>query len=216
MKLRILLLIACLFCLIRVNAETIHQWDVVTISLKSVKIYSNPYQDIPAAKGEDLLKVLFQGTGGKALNKEFMITGFWYGGSEWRINFAPPVTGSWKYTTISKDRSLNGKKGNFDVVEWTDKEKKSNPVRHGFVRVKKDGENAGHFLNIPMDNRFSGLEIHGGTGQIPEFTLIPLCNLWTTVQRKGLMSVSFLFPEMDGAGRVPCLMRPILFWILNI
>jgi hypothetical protein len=147
MKFRIHLLITCLFCLIiRVNAGTIHQWDVVTISLKSLKIYSNPYQDIPAAKGEDLLKVLFQGTGGKALNKEFMITGFWYGGSEWRINFAPPVTGSWKYTTISKDRSLNGKKGNFDVVEWTDKEKKSNPVRHGFVRVKKDGENGGHFF----------------------------------------------------------------------
>jgi hypothetical protein len=96
--------------------------------------------------GGDLLKVTFKGAGGDALNKEITIVGFWNGGSEWSVNFTPPFTGSWKYTTFSTDRSMNGKKGNLEVVAWAEDEKKGNPTRHGFIRVKKSGENSGHFF----------------------------------------------------------------------
>jgi len=129
-----------------VNAETIHQWEVYTISLTSGKNYSNPYNDIPVTKEGDLLKVSFTGTAGNALNKEITVIGFWNGGSRWRVNFTPPETGSWKYVTFSTDRSMNGKKGSFEVVAWDEEEKKANPVRHGLIRVKKDGETAGHFF----------------------------------------------------------------------
>ena len=144
---KICFLIICLSLLIPVvNAETIHQWGVYTISFKSGKIYSNPYKDIPVTSEGDLLKVTFLGTGGEALNRKISITGFWNGGSEWRVNFAPPYTGSWKYSTFSTDRSLSGKRGNFDVVGWNEEEKKANPTRHGLIRVKKSGENTGHFF----------------------------------------------------------------------
>ena len=128
------------------QAEIIHQWDVFTITLNSHKNYSNPYTDIPVSKGNDLLKVTFIGTGGNAINKKIDIIGFWNGGSEWKVNFAPPEAGSWKYLTYSADRSLNGKTGSFIVSSWSDDEKIANPVRNGFIKVKKDGALAGHFF----------------------------------------------------------------------
>ena len=124
----------------------VHQWDVYTVSLKSKKTYLNPYKDISVTKGSDLLKVVFTGVSGEALGKEITITAFWYGGSEWHANFAASHSGTWKYLTVSSDRSLNGKKGSFEVLSWSEEEKLANPVRNGFIRVKKDGENAGHYF----------------------------------------------------------------------
>jgi hypothetical protein len=128
------------------NAETVRQWDVYSISFKSEKNYANPYNEIPGTKGGDLLTVTFQGTGGDAMNKSIKLVGFWNGASEWRVNFTPPLTGTWKYSTISVDKSLNGKKGTMEVIPWSEEEKKANPVRHGLVRVKKDGATNGHFF----------------------------------------------------------------------
>ena len=142
-----LFLLCCLFLLTpKGKAETIHQWEVYTISFKSGNIYSNPYNDIPATMGGDLLKVTFLGTGGDAFNKKITVVGFWNGGSEWRVNFAPPFTGIWKYISSSTDRSMNGKNGKFEVVAWSEKEKNANPTRRGFIIVKKSGENAGHYF----------------------------------------------------------------------
>lgn len=143
----ILLLTICLSLLSMISdAETIHQWEVVQIKFKSAKVYSNPYKDISATTGSDLLRVTFEGTRGEALNKKITLTGFWIGGSEWCVNFAAPFTGEWKYISISADRSMNGKKGLLEVVAWSEDEKNANPVRHGFVRVKKSGEQAGHYF----------------------------------------------------------------------
>ena len=113
MKNKFLFLIAMFCLLVSVSkAVTIHQWEVFSISFKSGKIYSNPYKDIPAKGEGDLLKVTFIGTAGDALNKQITVTGFWNGGSEWRVNFTPPLTGTWKYSSVSADRGMNGKKGN--------------------------------------------------------------------------------------------------------
>jgi len=125
---------------------TIHQWDVYSISFKSGKVYPNPYKDIPVTNDLDLLKVIFVGTGGDALNKKITIVGFWNGGSEWRVNFAPPYAGTWKYTASSNDKSMNGKKGNLEILPWSNEDKNVNPCRHGLIKVKSDGENAGHFF----------------------------------------------------------------------
>jgi hypothetical protein len=139
-----------LFCLVvfivASDAQSIHSWEVFSVSFKSAKAYANPYNEIPSIKGNDLLKVTFTGTGGDALNRNITIIGFWNGGSEWRVNFSSPFTGSWKYTSVSTDRSMNGKKGTIEVVAWTEEEKMANPARRGLIRVKKDGETAGHYF----------------------------------------------------------------------
>lgn len=147
MKLKILaqFIVLCLFnnlC----QAGIIHQWDVFSVSLHSNRNYSNPYKDIPISKGKDLLTATFTGTGGKAINKKIEITGFWNGGSEWKINFTPPEAGNWKYVTHSTDRSMDGKTGTINVNSWSEDEKAENPVRRGFIKVKKDGVQAGHFF----------------------------------------------------------------------
>ncbi len=137
-----------------IHAETIHQWDVYSISFKTRKIYSNPYIDIPAEGGGDLLKVTFTGTGGEALGRHITVVGFWNGGSEWRVNFAPPVTGTWKFSSVSSDREMNGKNGTLEAVAWSKQDKDSNPVRHGLVRVKKDGDNPGHYFEYSDGHPF--------------------------------------------------------------
>jgi hypothetical protein len=128
------------------SQDKVHQWDVYSVTFNSAEIRSNPYNEISPSAGVGFLLVNFQGTSGEALNKSFKITGFWNGGSEWRVNFAPPFTGNWKYSSASPDKGLNGRKGTFEVIPWTEDEKNANPVRRGFVRVRKSGETAGHYF----------------------------------------------------------------------
>ena len=121
---------------IKIKGETIHQWEVYTISFKTTKYYSNPYAEIPPDGIGDLLHVNFEGTSGEARDKKITLVGFWNGGREWRINFTPPYIGSWKYTSISGDKSMNRKEGSFEVVPWMEEEKIANPTRRGLIRVK--------------------------------------------------------------------------------
>jgi hypothetical protein len=130
----------------QIDGQSIHRWEVYSVSFKAAKASANPYKDIPATRGADLLKVTFTGTAGEALNRSITITGFWNGGSEWRINFTPPNTGTWKYMSISPDKGMNGKKGILEVTPWSEEEMATNPVRHGLIRVKKDGESSGHYF----------------------------------------------------------------------
>ncbi len=147
MKNKFLLLLTLLSLFLRgMNAETIHQWDVYSISFKSGKVYENPYKDIPVKDGSDLLKVVFTGTKGEALNKQIAVTGFWDGGSVWRVNFTPPATGTWRYKSVSSDKRMNGKEGSLEVISWSEEEKNANPSRRGLIRVKEDGDNAGHYF----------------------------------------------------------------------
>jgi len=128
------------------KAEPIHQWEVYTLSFKTTKNYTNPYSQIPTMGNGDLLHVTFEGINGEAKNKKIILAGFWNGGMEWSVNFIAPYTGSWRYVSVSGDKSLDGKKGSFEVIPWTEEEKKANPTRRGLIRVKKTGKNAGHYF----------------------------------------------------------------------
>lgn len=107
---------------------------------------ANPYADIPVGGNEDHLKVRFEGVSGEATGKVYTLTGFWKGGKEWRVNFTAPYAGKWRYSTVSRDRGLNGRKGSFEVLPWSEEEKKANPVRHGHIVVMKEGPGAGRFF----------------------------------------------------------------------
>lgn len=155
MKYRIFMILFCLLSGISTTkADTIHCWDIYTVSLKSARRYQNPYTDIPVNGSSDLVKAVFTGTSGNALNRQISVTGFWNGGQEWQIHFAPPSSGTWKYITVSADKSLNGKKGEINVSDWTDTELNANPVRHGFIKVSQSGVNAGHFFEYSDGHPF--------------------------------------------------------------
>jgi hypothetical protein len=136
------------------QSQTIHQWEVFTLTLKSGKEYKNPYKGIPVTKGGDFLKASFIGTDGDASGRKIELIGFWNGGSEWKVNFTPPVTGRWKYMTYSSEKSLNGKTGFLTVKPWSENEKAANPVRRGLVRVKTDGSLAGHYFEYSDGHPF--------------------------------------------------------------
>ncbi len=149
-----ILLTILLFSFQGLNAVTLRQWEVFSLSMTSGKKYLNPYADIPVSKGGDLVYVTFEGIAGEAAGKKITITGFWNGGNEWRVNFTPPYSGTWNYKSTSTDRNLNGKKGTIEVEGWSESDKVANNTRHGFVRVKKTGENAGHYFEYSDGHPF--------------------------------------------------------------
>ena len=136
------------------KSEHVHKWEVHPIVFTANGQYSNPYAEIPVHKPDDLLKVTFKGIDGEAKDKTIEIVGFWDGGNEWKVNFAAPYTGTWEYASQSDDRGLNGVTGTIEVREWSEKELKSNPTRNGFIRVREDGENAGHYFEYDNGEPF--------------------------------------------------------------
>lgn len=131
------------------NAQirTIRIWEVFTVSFHAETEMVNPYAEIPAEKQGDLLEVYFKGVSGEAKGKEMMLVGFWNGGNEWRVNFAPPYSGTWEYKSVSTDNSLNNRIGRLDVIPWTEAELAENPSRRGAIHVNPEGDNAGrHFM----------------------------------------------------------------------
>ncbi|MEX2371501.1 MAG: DUF5060 domain-containing protein [Bacteroidales bacterium] len=135
-----------IFLTISVQAQVHRPWEVVTISFESELVSTNPYQDIPVESGDDKLTVTFTGKSGEAKGHVIRLTGFWSGGKEWRVNFAAPAAGKWKYKTASADRGLDGRSGTIDVTGWTTDELESNPTRNGFIVVDQSGKNAGHYF----------------------------------------------------------------------
>jgi hypothetical protein len=135
-------------------AVEMHEWEVFRITLKAKNEYQNSYRDIPIDAGQDLLKVTFTGINGAAKGKEISLIGFWNGDNTWCVNFAPPLTGTWRYLSLSRDRGLNGKTGEIKVISWDESDIMENPTRNGFVRVRKTGEQSGHYFEYANGKPF--------------------------------------------------------------
>jgi hypothetical protein len=142
---RLLFLLFILFFSYGVQAQT-RKWEVFEITLKAKRQYQNPYAAIPVDAKEDLVQVHFSGTGGEAKGKKIVLAGFWDGGQDWKVRFAPPFTGTWTYSTLSKDAGLSNVKGKLEVIDWPKEALVQNPTRHGLVQVKHSGEGAGHYF----------------------------------------------------------------------
>jgi len=126
--------------------DTVGQWEVFEIEMAARDVYGNAYVDGLPDDGDGLVEVSFTGVSGKAVGMSYKIAGFWDGAKTWKVRFSPPASGVWSYTSASKDPGLNAIKGTFTCTEWTEKEKKANSLRRGFIRVCKTGKRAGrHF-----------------------------------------------------------------------
>lgn len=111
------------------NANQIHTWDKVEITLTASKPYNNPYMEVDV--WVDLT--------GPGFTKRCY--GFWDGGNTYRIRVVATAPGQWTWKSGSnkKDSGLNGKKGSFEALDWTETEKNENPLRHGFVNATPNG-----------------------------------------------------------------------------
>ncbi len=107
---------------------TIPIWQRGDIVLHSEKQYDNPYTDV------DVDAVFIHESG-----DEIRLYGFWNGGDEWRVRFAPTKTGEWTYTVYCSDpanTSLNGVAGTLTAVP---NDGATELDKHGFIRVSDNG-----------------------------------------------------------------------------
>jgi len=126
--------------------SSLHVWDVFELTMTAQAEMENPYVDGLPEGGAGLVKVVFTGASGDARGKTLTVQGFWDGGRDWKVRFAPPAAGEWSYKSVSDDAGLNGVEGTLTCVQWTEAELAENAARRGFVRVCKAGDRAGRYF----------------------------------------------------------------------
>jgi hypothetical protein len=134
----ILMAVQCLAADLRAAAPKVHCWEMYEISLKGTGKYQNIYRDVECW-------VRLKGPG---FDKK--VWGFWDGKDEqdptFKVRVLAPTAGTWTWTSASNmkdDPGLNRISGRFTAVDWTEAEKKENPLRRGMVVASENG----HALN---------------------------------------------------------------------
>jgi len=142
----LLLLLAILsgYCLN--GQKSIKTWEVFEVALKSSIPAKNPYVELLLKDKTVYVSAVFSGVSGECAGKTIKVPGFWDGNDVWKIRFALPQAGAWKYETTSADRKMNGKKGQLIVSSWTEEEKKENATRRGFIIVNNNSERKGRYF----------------------------------------------------------------------
>jgi Tol biopolymer transport system component len=99
-----------------------HQYRVMELSFSAASAHPRPLADVGFTG-------IFEGPGGE----RFEVPGFWDGGRNWKIRFAPPSRGNRSYRTICnhpEDSGLQGQSGRLSVLPAAG----DNPLyRHGGI-----------------------------------------------------------------------------------
>lgn len=141
------------------GAETVPLWHRTDIVLHSGTEYENPYTDVE-------INAVFTHEDGETI----ALCGFWNGGDEWRVRFAPTKTGRWDYVVRCSDadnRDLDGASGSLLAVE---NDGATELDRHGFVRVSDSGR---YFV---YDDGTPFFWLGDTNWQAPNYVSITQCN----------------------------------------
>ena len=111
------------------DREKYNIWEKVEITLTSAKSYNNPYTDM----------TVWVDLRGPGFSRRCY--GFWDDGKTFRVRVTATKAGTWSWESGSSpaDRGLTGKKGSFTAGEWTEEEKKINPLRRGMIEASSNG-----------------------------------------------------------------------------
>lgn len=108
-------------------------------SFTTGKAYPDAFRDVE-------LNVVVQGPGGA----EQTVPAFWAGERTWRVRYAPPAAGRYRWRTVASDSAnpdLHNVNGLLEATPYTG----SNPLlRHGPVRVTEDRRNFAHADGTPF------------------------------------------------------------------
>ena len=113
-------------------AETAQQWQVFETSCESAIEYSKPFVDVEV-NGVFVSK-----------DKKWVVPAFWAGGKAWKVRFAAPEQGRYKYHFESTDPVNGGFSGADRDLEVTAYNGDNPLLKHGFLKVGKDKR---HFLH---------------------------------------------------------------------
>ncbi len=127
MRISVKLMIAILFCVSNIlqAQDVIHTWDKQQLTFSAENTYKNAYTEV----------TVWVDLTGPGFSKR--IYGFWDGGQIFRVRLVAtrPGTWTWKSGSDPEDPGLSGKSGSFTAADWTEAEKKENPLRRGFIRA---------------------------------------------------------------------------------
>ena len=129
---RLTLFAAAVFLLVTFNtcfAGEVHVWEKVEITMHADKSYENPYKEVEVwvdLKGPGFEKRCY---------------GFWDGDDVFRVRVLASAAGTWRWRSGSnqRDKGLNGKRGSFEAVEWSEVQKENNSCRRGMVKASANG-----------------------------------------------------------------------------
>ncbi len=106
-------------------------WECVELAFTAAEAYGNPFADVR-------LQVRFTSEAGR----ELLVPGYWDGGNQWKVRFAPDAEGAWSWMSSCsrpEDGGLHGVSGRLEAAAWTEAELGENPNRRGFIRVHEGG-----------------------------------------------------------------------------
>ncbi len=111
------------------DAPIVHVWEMVEITLSARREYANAYTDVD-------VWVDLEGPNGLR-----RVTGFWDGGSTFRVRVLATTPGEWRWRSgaSADDPGLCGQRGSFAAVAWTAAETLANPCRRGMLRATANG-----------------------------------------------------------------------------
>ncbi len=110
-------------------AAPVHVWEKQELTLTSAHACANPYTDV----------TVWVDLAGPGFHKR--VYGFWDGGSTFRVRLLATAPGAWRWRSGSEpaDTGLAGHSGSFTAIDWTEQEKRENPLRRGFLRATANG-----------------------------------------------------------------------------
>jgi hypothetical protein len=117
-----------------------HVWEKQELTFTAKNSYNNSYTDV----------TVWIDLAGPGFNKR--IYGFWDGGQIFHLRLVATQPGNWTWKSGSspKDPGLDGKSGSFKAIDWTEAEKKENPLRHGFIRATSNQHALEHADGTPF------------------------------------------------------------------
>lgn len=105
--------------------DSIDVFSVYEVELTAQTVGPRPYLDGPS------VSAMFVGPG----RQTFVVPGFWDGGDTYRVRFAPPKPGLWRYRTTSTDGGLDGVEGSLTARPASPATQRDNPLVRGFLRT---------------------------------------------------------------------------------
>lgn len=90
----------------RAQSAKVPRFSPHEVSFAATGRYANPYVELTA-------EATLTEPDGRTIRT---LPLFWYGGSNWKLRFAPDKIGTWKWTVKSADRGLDGRTGTFECV----------------------------------------------------------------------------------------------------
>ncbi|HAV65577.1 MAG TPA: hypothetical protein DCY13_24775 [Verrucomicrobiales bacterium] len=109
------------------------KWSPFEAAFQAQLAHADPFQEID-------LTVTFVAPDGE----RFTVPGFWNGGRDWRVRFAPNLAGTWSFQTVCSnpaDAGLHGQSGEFLCTAPALDQRFT---RHGFVEIARDGRHLVH------------------------------------------------------------------------